>query len=266
MCPLLTDSLSCHRADACGATLSQSKPRFPLIRHLRTSISRSSIPDINDIHDHPTIIIGPEIRALAHFLSTTNDLANILIDMSYLTAFLEAPHRGSTMAQDSTYFDDQRASIECRILAMPFEEDKKQGSEAENIQEPCRLAALIYTNMVFRELQPSAAIHTILTSRLRTALMQTDWMSCWGNLSETLRWVLFMGGAVALRGRIRSWFVSVLTVVCSKLRIQSWHDIKEILVKYLWSDRIWEERCKNLWIEVEVEHRNCTSQTGLESV
>jgi hypothetical protein len=171
------------------------------------------------------------------------------------------------MTQDITYFDDQRASIEYRILVMPGEEDKQQGvAKAGNIQEPCRLAALIYTNMVFRTVQPSAAIHTALTSRLRTTLMQTDFMSCWGNLSEMLLWVLFMGGAVALQGRIRSWFVSVLTIACSHLKIQSWYDVKEILLKYLWSDRIWEERCKYLWIEVEVERRNYTSQTGLESI
>jgi hypothetical protein len=157
MCPLLTDSLSCRRVDACGATLSQSKPRFPLIRHLRNSISR---PSIHDIHDHPTVIIGPEIKALAHSLSTSNDLANVLEDMSYLTAFVEFPHRGSTMTQDSTYFDAQRASIQCRILAMPIEEDR---------------------------------------------------------------------------------FVSVLTIVCSQRKIQSWHDAKEILLKHLWSERIRED-------------------------
>jgi len=249
--------------DACCATISGTKPRFPSIRHL-ASLSR---PSIHDIHGHPTVIIGPEIRALAHSLSISNDFANVLEDISYLTAFVEFPRHGSNMTQDSTYFDDQRASIEFRILTMSGEEDKQQGTaKAENIQEPCRLAALIYTNMVFRIVPPGVAIYTTLTSRLRTTLMQTDLMSCWGNLGETLLWVLFMGGAVALRGRIRAWFVSVLTIVCSKLRIQSWHDIKEILVKYLWSDRIWEEHCKNLWIEVEVEHRHCTYQTDLESV
>jgi hypothetical protein len=165
------------------------------------------------------------------------------------------------MTQEITYFDDQRASTENRILTMAAEEDKPQGiSNAENVQESCRLVALIYTNMVFRELQPGAAIHTTLTSRLRTSLMQTNLMSSWGNLSEALLWVLFIGGAVSLREPIRSWFVSVLTMVCTQLKIRSWHDIKQILVKYLWSDRIWEERCKNLWFEVEVENRSCTAE------
>ena len=252
MCSLLTDWLSCRRLDVCGATLTQSKPRFPPIGHT-ASISR---PYIHDIHAHPAVIVGPEIRSLANSLSISNDLANVLEDMSYLTAFVEFPHHDGSISQDSTYFDDQRASIEYRILAMPDEDDKQHGTaKAENIQEPCRLAALIYTNMVFRKAQPSTAIHTTLTSRLRTALVHTDLMSCWGNLGEMLLWVLFMGGAVALRGRIRSWFVSILSIVCSQMMIKSWHDIKKILIKYLWSDRIWEERCKYLWIEVEVEHR-----------
>jgi hypothetical protein len=171
--------------------------------------------------------------------------------MSYLTAFIEVPRQGST-SKDITYFDDWRASIEYQILTMAGEEDKLQEiSKAEDIQEPCRLVALIYTNMVFRELQPGAAIHTTLASRLRAALMQTNLIYCWGNLSETLLWVLFIGGTVAAQEPIRSWFVSVLTTVCCQLKIRSWHDIKKSLVKYLWSDRIWEDRCKNLWFEVE---------------
>jgi hypothetical protein len=87
---------------------------------------------------------------------------------------------------------------------MPGQQDK-----AKNVQEPCRLAALIYTNMVFRRIQPSAAIHTTLTSRLRTILIQNDLVSCWENLYEMLLWVLFIGGAVAVQKTIRSWFVSV---------------------------------------------------------
>jgi Fungal specific transcription factor domain len=250
MLDLLTNSLSC-RVDVAGGTLSQSKPRFPPIRHLCTSMPRSSI------HDHPISIAGSRFRALAHSLSISHDLANVLEDMSYLTTFVEVPHHESTMTEDITYFDDQRASIEDRILKMAGEEEKAEGN-TENIQEPCRLVALIYTNMVFRELQPSAATHTFLTSRLRTALNETHLMSCWGNPSETLLWVLFMGGAIALREPVRSWFVSVLSMVCTQLKIQSWHDIKDILVKYLWCDRIWEVRCKNLWFQVE-EHRDCTS-------
>jgi hypothetical protein len=255
MCLLLTISLSCRRVDVAGATLGQSKPRFPPIRHLRISIPRPSL------HDCPTINNGLGIRTLAHSLSISNDLADVLEDMSYLTAFVEVPRHGSTMTQDITYFDDQRASIEDRILTMAGEEDKPQGiSNAENVQESCRLVALIYTNMVFRELQPSAATHTTLTSRLRTTLMQKNLTSSWGNLSEALLWVLFMGGAVALRESIRSWFVSVLTMVCTQLKIRSWHDIKDILLKYLWCDRIWEARCKNLWFEVQVENRSCTAK------
>jgi hypothetical protein len=253
MLDILTNRLSC-RVDVAGATLIRTRPRFPLIRHLCTSIPRS------DIHDHPTFIAESKFRALAYSLSISHDLANVLEDMSYLTTFVEVHHHESTMPEDIIYFDDQRASIEDRILKMAGEEEKAEGiSNAENIQEPCRLVALIYTNMVFRELLPSAATHTILTSRLRTALVERHLVSCGGNLSETLLWALFIGGAVALGELVKPWFVSVLGMVCTQLKIQSWHDIKYILVKYLWCDRIWEERCRNLWSEVQVEHRSCTS-------
>jgi hypothetical protein len=242
---LLTSSLYCGRVDFAGATLAQSKPRFPLIRDPYTSIPRLSTCE------NPTVIIGSGIKALANSSSISKGLADVLEDMSYLTTFIKVPRQGS-IAKDITYFDDWRASIEYRILTMAGEEYKLQGnSRTLDIHEPCRLGALIYTNMVFRELQPGAAIHTTLTGRLRAELMQTNLISCWGNLRETLLWVLFIGGSVAVLEPIRLWFVSVLATVCCQMKILSWHDIRKVLVKYLWSDRIWEDRCKYLWFEVE---------------
>ena len=182
--------------------------------------------------------------------------------MAYLTAFVDATRPISHMAQDvtfrdTTYFNDQRASIEDRILTMAGDEDKRQGiCKAQNVQEPCRLAALIYINMVFRELQPRAAIHTTLTSCLRAELMQMNLVSCSGNLGAALLWILFVGGAVAVEEPIRSWFVSTLTLICSQLELQSWYDTKGSLLRYLWSDRIWEERCKKLWFDVLDEQRD----------
>ena len=186
--------------------------------------------------------------------------------MSCLTAFLEPPRHHTTATQDIICFDDRRASIECRILEIPSEDGESRGtSTTHSIQEPCRLAALIYINMAFRELPPRAAIHTSLTSRLRAALRQTDLTSCWGTLSETLLWVLFMGGAVALQEPIGPWFLSALTMVCTRLKLQSWHSVREVLLKYLWSDRIWGERCETLWLRVENEQRNCSFYPSLES-
>ncbi|KIM94222.1 hypothetical protein OIDMADRAFT_21447 [Oidiodendron maius Zn] len=182
--------------------------------------------------------------------------------MAYLTAFVDAPRPISHMAQeftfrDMTYFNDQRASIEYRILTMAGDEDKRQGmGKAQNVQGPCRLAALIYINMVFRELQPRAAIHTTLTSYLRAELMQMNLVSCSGNLGAVLLWILFVGGAVAVEEPIRSWFVSTLTLVCSQLELRSWHDTKGSLRRYLWSERIWEQRCKKLWFDVLDEQRD----------
>lgn len=238
-----------RRAELYGASLSQSEPRIPLMRNTLAALPKPSF------WDPPSAVIGPGIKSLAHS-SVSDDLVDILQDMSYLTAFLESFHSGSIVREESLlYFDDERSSIEFRILCLPSKKKKRhRDTEADNIEESCRMAAMIYIKTVFFRVEPTAPIHISLVDRLRIALMQTNLQFCWDNLSELLLWVLFIGATVAQRGSTRSWFLAMSKTVCSYLQKSSWHGVKEILSKYLWSDRILEDRCRHLWLEVNGEN------------
>jgi hypothetical protein len=206
-------------------------------------------------------VIGPGIKTLAHsFIS--DDLVDILQDMSCLTAFVESFRCGSTMTEETfVYFDDARTSIEFRILCLPGKEKKQHGgTEADNIQESCRIAAIMYIKVEFFQVERTVPLHVSLTEQLRIALMQTNLLSCWDNLAELLLWVLFIGATVALRGPTKSWLLVVSKMVCSYLKMRSWHDVKETLSKYLWSDRIWEDHCRHFWFQVEAESENYRSR------
>ena len=221
--------------------MNQTKPRFTPLRKPLTSIPQLLFQGC------PYIAVGPGIRTLANSFSISKDLVNVLEDMSYLTSFLELPGQSSTGTQQMRYFD-ALSLIEHRILSVPIGNDTQYGAiDGGNIDETCRLAALIYINIVFRELQPNSAVHATLTNRLRISLMQTDFKSCWGTLSEALLWVLFIGGSVAMQEPTKSWLMYTLENVCSHLKLQSWCNARDILSKYLWCDRIWEERCKSIW-------------------
>ena len=221
--------------------MNQTKPRFTPLRKPLTSIPQLLFQGC------PYVAIGPGIRTLANSSSISKDLVNILEDMSYLTAFLELPSQSSTGTQQIHYFD-ALSLIEHRILSLSTGNDTQYGAiNSGKIDETCRLAALIYINIVFRELQPTSAVHATLASRLRISLIQTDFKSCWGTLSEALLWILFIGGSVAMQEPTKSWLMSALENVCSHLKLQSWCDARDILTKYLWCDRIWEERCKSVW-------------------
>ena len=221
--------------------MKQTKPRFTPLRKSLTSIPQLLFQGC------PYIAVGPGIRTLANSSSISKDLVNVLEDMSYLTSFLELPGQSSTGTQQMRYFD-ALSLIEHRILSVPIGNDTQYGAiDGGNIDETCRLAALIYINIVFRELQPNSAVHATLTNRLRISLMQTDFKSCWGTLSEALLWVLFIGGSVAMQEPTKSWLMFTLENVCSHLKLQSWCNARDILSKYLWCDRIWEERCKSIW-------------------
>jgi hypothetical protein len=152
------------------------------------------------------------------------------------------------------YFD-ALALIENKILLVPIPEATQHGAmNVENIDETCRLTALIYINVVFRDLHPHSAVHNTLTDWLKISLMQTNAMSGWANLSEALLWVLFIGSSVSMQEPTKSWLMSVLENVCSRLQLRSWCNGRDILSKYLWCDRIWEERCRSVWRYVNVRN------------
>jgi hypothetical protein len=204
----------------------------------------------------PYCVIAPGIKTLAQ-LFVRMDLVDILQDMSYLTTFLESLRFGSNMTEETfLYFDDARSSIEFRILCLPGKKKIHGDTETDNIEESSRLVALIYVKVAFFQVEPTAPIHVFLSNRLMIALMKQNLQSCWENQSELLLWVLFIGGSVTQRGSTRSWFLAALKMVCSYLHKSCWHDIKETLSNYLWSDRIWEDRCKRLWLEMESEDEN----------
>jgi hypothetical protein len=221
--------------------MNQSKPRFPPLQKPLTSIPQLLF------QGHSCITVGAGIRTLANSSSISQDLINILEDISYLTSFLALLRQSSTVSEQRRYFD-ALALIEQRISILPIEEATQHGAiNVEPIDVTCRLTALIHINIVCRELHPNSAVHTTLTNRLRISLMQTNAMACWSNLSEALLWVLFIGSSVAMQEPTKSWLMSVLENACSHLQLRSWYNVRDILSKFLWCDRIWEPRCRSVW-------------------
>ena len=121
-----------------------------------------------------------------------------------------------------------------------------------NLQEPIRLAALTFSNRVFRNHPPSSGVHTSLLTQLQSSLELTKLApSCWEPYSAVLLWICVLAGGVATHDRpaIRAWFGALLRDVCAALEIDSWDVCRWLLNKFLWHNGRLDETGLAFWKE-----------------
>jgi len=136
-------------------------------------------------------------------------------------------------------------------------------------EETCHLALLIFWIASYF---PSQAILHRLSTALKTALERSDaeHSSFWNPYSELLIWVLFLGthtsaspssSAVAVagaedvqgdeEGEVRRWFTFHLRRVArDKLYLRGWEEVRKILRRHFYIDRVYRTRFMEIWEEV----------------
>lgn len=248
----IADAYYCRRVDHMVAFFRGATPRFSV-----NATAPAATP--------PTIFTCPFTRspklslAETGFKSTvesshlTAEMVVVLEDMISLSFTLDSYHGISISAQEFKSFTHRRAGMEERLQLLHTRPVSRiDVSSIGDMQECCRLAALIYTYNVFRVMPPASAVHKRLTDQLRLALTHTALASLWEEHIETLIWITIMAGAVATDAAVRHWYVSLICRICGQLRIESWRDCQQILRKFVCSERAWESLCKILWVEVVV--------------
>lgn len=145
-------------------------------------------------------------------------------------------------------FTMDRSNIDHRFLSYPF--DHFQGYRP--IQETIRRAYVVFSNAHYSVVHPSSAIARFLIKDLKDALEATDLRSCWDNAIEALLWVLFHGAHLSFGQLERPWFVNLLARVASFLRLHDWVLVRDILLKFYYVDRVFQDSFQRIWEEVKV--------------
>lgn len=102
-------------------------------------------------------------------------------------------------------------------------------------------------------MQPSSKIARCLIEDLRTALEATDLHSCWGTAAnKALLWVLFVGAHMSFGQRERPWFVVALARVVTTLELRDWMHVRGLLIRFYYSDRVFQESFRKIWEEVGI--------------
>jgi hypothetical protein len=233
------------RCDIAIAFMTSSAPLLPLNETAGGPNEQFSSPILRDF-------LSSDLRAqsllgmlnensLSEILS--QDLIGVYKDMSTLTAILNL--KPDLSEADMLVYDRKRASIQHRLASMHMStsdmtEDGSEGQRESKVymQESCRMAGILYSNMTLWGFQPPMHFCGDLAIILKQALLRTDLETFWNGdvWEDILLWILFLGGYAALKRPERVWFLELLAKMEKERQFRRFEDVKVALVRVIYND------------------------------
>lgn len=147
---------------------------------------------------------------------------------------------------------DKRNSTQHRMLSVPRYPYGKSSEAPHQFYESTRLAAEMYCLLCLYPCLPTTAPFDRLATLLRKELSHLDQGNVSYEESKLLVWILVMGAIVAVNTSDRAWFISALSHLSRRLQLESWYDIKSILLTFLWLDMTNDMDGRDVWDEVSL--------------
>ncbi|OAP55302.1 hypothetical protein AYL99_10275 [Fonsecaea erecta] len=230
MCAALTRSLP-------AAPPTSALPSLPasLVEEIRQNVSK-------DIQKMGTGILTADVDTVMDWR-----ISQAFRDMKDVVQYREYYHEKQLLPapDENEYINAKSYHFRYAALSAPFE-PREPASDKE---EACRLAMLIFWFSNFQISRPDYALNRTLTAQLKTALQASDLKGLWGPHYELLVWVLLMGAYISAGQRERPWFVLNLARVSRVLNLRSWDDVRQVLLKFFYLDRIYAEGMRQSWEE-----------------
>jgi hypothetical protein len=135
-------------------------------------------------------------------------------------------------------------------------------TRTDYLREICRLAGLIYSDIVLFPLPPTTKVRPRLAGDLRSAVDRYEQLEgartshnylahSTGDQSLLLIWALMLGGLATLHTLEHGYFIGKLRDHIRMLPYaNNWPAFSDLLNTYLWWDYIFKEPASMLWIEV----------------
>lgn len=145
------------------------------------------------------------------------------------------------------HIDNQQAWIESRLYWCR----KTAGGNDEPV-DCCVLAAYLCTYVLYADTWRNSMIPSHCSAQLLEILQRSAEAPAdvWDGNDELLLWVLMIGGAFIPRGPITNEYYRILLEGFRgrlKPLTQSWEQVESTLCRFVWSDKIFKERCRAFW-------------------
>lgn len=248
------DAFPLGRNDVRIAGMSLTKPIFPFVRYARPS-AKSIIPPNKDLS-----ILASRLMSFAKIPGFFGDaMQRTMYDLLELTWYAESVKGENLMYQEfneelETYFSNEVLYIEYSLNADRYAATGEAKGDAT--MEGCvRLTCLLFHNSAIWQFYPAMAIVFPKPIRiLRMALEATIVAGCYSLCRDLLIWILFIGACACgshLPGE-REFFVSQLASAVRLQDIQSWQELRALLMGFFYVDRYYSVALRVLWDEIRM--------------
>ncbi|PYH41298.1 uncharacterized protein BP01DRAFT_349483 [Aspergillus saccharolyticus JOP 1030-1] len=184
--------------------------------------------------------LPPGFQCRSHMLD--HEFSVVLEDLHALQCIRNIPRPRQTDATRMLHINNHTASIQSRLMAL---------SGLSRSQECCRLAACLCSMTlcckIWSELVLPSHISSLLLCKLREVRDDVDATIWHVPNSDLLVWLLYIGGAFAPRGPIRSGYVELLVSYANG----SWSEVHDCMRQFIWSDGAFLVPVRALWREVK---------------
>ena len=197
-------------------------------------------------------VLGKSLEPL-HKIWLCSDTVKAFRTMCDVTIALDHYHRGGPTSPTLSDLVMIRNSCQHRLLSLPDHSAQRE-KPGFCMYEVCRLAALIYSNLVIFPLPTNCGVGDKLVSRLCKALVAA--FATFPDISHrVLLWAVTLGGIQCSSSSDRRWFVQQFADLSERFALAQWGRIVDSLTSFVWSDFVLEKEGVELWLEArELKH------------
>ena len=190
------------------------------------------------------------------------ELANVLKDAGDITVALDHYQRGRPNAPSLTDLVNAANETHHKLLSIKpniSAEPSPSPSSLDCLRNACRLAGLIYSDMVLFPLPPTTEVRPRLARELRLVLEKFEILQAaetaqhdYGNQDCNLLvlWVLTLGGLASLNTPNRPYFLQKLQEYIGRTPyVTDCNVFSNFMAMYLWWDYIFDEPARRLWAD-----------------
>jgi hypothetical protein len=195
-----------------------------------------------DVEQMGTGILNPDVDKILDW-----KISQAFRDMRDVVQYREYYHEKQLQPVEAEldYINAKSYQFRYAVLSAPFQ----PAVPASDKEEACRLALLVFWFCNYQMSQPDSALNRTLTTQLKDALQASDLKGLWGPNFELLTWVLLLGAFISAGQRERPWFVLNLARLSRVLRVREWADVRAVLLRFFYLDRIYAKGMQDSWEE-----------------
>lgn len=201
--------------------------------------------------DHPLRRMGLGFCTMIR-LSSTEFCSQTRTALDFLALYslsIDDYVSGRLMQKSLERLAEERNFVQHRILRLCPEDGEADGVVGDGIAHACHRAGLIYS---YCSLFPmSAAPFALLVRQLRAQFKNAGFFDEWKEVPELLTWVAVMYGIAAVGMPERALATTLLRRCVERLMIDSWEQLKELLLRFLWFPSTNDIDGMELWDEIE---------------